>query len=178
MSTLYVDNLEPNLGSRVMAAGHVVQVVHNTINQKIAFTSTSFTSSGLSVSITPTSANSKIHVRLTTGGAYWAGQSVLGLVFHRSSDNTYSPIGTGGAGNMNAPDGMTMGMYSADGSGNNNLYPITVEWFDTTHNTTSPITYSVYGANNNGTYSTYMGGMGDNTVYQVMSTLSVTEIAQ
>ena len=31
MSTLYVDNLQPNLGSRVMAAGHVVNVVQGTL---------------------------------------------------------------------------------------------------------------------------------------------------
>jgi len=62
MSTLYVDNLQPNLGSRVMAAGHVVQV------QTKKWTNTGFstTSGGLVdvtdfyIDITPTSANSLI----------------------------------------------------------------------------------------------------------------------
>jgi len=62
MSTLYVDNLQPNLGSRVMAAGHVVQV------QTKKWTNTNFsTTSGgfvdvtdFYIDITPTSANSLI----------------------------------------------------------------------------------------------------------------------
>jgi hypothetical protein len=70
MSTLYVDNLQPNLGSRVMAAGHVVQVVSNQSNA-------SFSSSGgdasfsnvLSATITPTSASSKI--KITTCAIYY-----------------------------------------------------------------------------------------------------------
>ena len=58
MSTLYVDNLQPNLGSRVMAAGHVVQVVEDSISSLV--TSSSTFSSLKSFSITPTSATSKI----------------------------------------------------------------------------------------------------------------------
>ena len=62
MSTLYVDNLQPNLGSRVMAAGHVVQVVQSTSTTQISTTSTSPVDTGFSASITPTSASSKILV--------------------------------------------------------------------------------------------------------------------
>ena len=40
MSTLYVDNLEPNLGSRVLAAGHVVQVVQATHTTQTELTTT------------------------------------------------------------------------------------------------------------------------------------------
>ena len=71
MSTLYVDNLQPNLGSRVMAAGHVVQVVYNqltgsgpqvsTVTNNVADTAT-----GYYADITPTSATSKILVMLTS----------------------------------------------------------------------------------------------------------------
>ena len=74
MSTLYVDNLQPNLGSRVMAAGHVVQLISN---QSTAH----FTSSGgdqsmsnvLSATITPTSTSSKI--KITTCGIYYCTNS-------------------------------------------------------------------------------------------------------
>ena len=67
MSTLYVDNLQPNLGSRVMAAGHVVQVVHNTQSgNNNQTTATAWTDTGLSVSITPTFASSKILVFAST----------------------------------------------------------------------------------------------------------------
>jgi len=60
MSTLYVDNLEPNLGSRVLAAGHVVQVVNETYTTQVTTTGTSFIDTGLTASITPTSTSSKI----------------------------------------------------------------------------------------------------------------------
>ena len=60
MSTLYVDNLQPNLGSRVMAAGHVVQVVSGTYNTQVDNATTSFIDTGLSLSITPTATSSKI----------------------------------------------------------------------------------------------------------------------
>lgn len=63
MSTLYVDNLEPNLGSRVMATGHVVQVKHAIKKDTQSFSgsssSTFYDISGLSVDITPTSATSQ-----------------------------------------------------------------------------------------------------------------------
>jgi hypothetical protein len=60
MSTLYVDNLQPNLGSRVMAAGHVVQVVSAQLTGDTANASTTYADTGLSASITPTSTTSKV----------------------------------------------------------------------------------------------------------------------
>lgn len=69
MSTLYVDNLQPNLGSRVMAAGHVVQVVSAKHSSQSQTTGTSYIGFPLSASITPTSASSKILVILSFTGA-------------------------------------------------------------------------------------------------------------
>ena len=60
MSTLYVDNLEPNLGSRVMAAGHVVQVVEQDNTTETITSSTSFVDTSLLATITPSSTSSKI----------------------------------------------------------------------------------------------------------------------
>jgi len=70
MSTHYVDNLQPNLGSRVMAAGHVVQVVSNQSTATFASSGgdASF-SNALSSTITPTSASSKI--KITTCAVYY-----------------------------------------------------------------------------------------------------------
>jgi hypothetical protein len=63
MSTLYVDNLQPNLGSRVMAAGHVVQVVSTTSKSHQSHATNTFAHfSGLDCTITPTSSSSKIFV--------------------------------------------------------------------------------------------------------------------
>ena len=72
MSTLYVDNLQPNLGSRVMAAGHVVQVVSNQSTTDPVWSSSggdSTFSNVLSASITPTSTSSKI--KITTCAVYY-----------------------------------------------------------------------------------------------------------
>ena len=86
MSTLYVDNLQPNLGSRVMAAGHVVQVAYNnatggsstavaTVTNNIADTAT-----GFYAEITPTSSNSKILVMLTSNLQH-TGASNQGIIW-------------------------------------------------------------------------------------------------
>ena len=61
MSTLYVDNLQPNLGSRVMAAGHVVQVVQAASTTYLeTTTSGSWLNVGAVATIVPTSTTSKI----------------------------------------------------------------------------------------------------------------------
>lgn len=63
MSTLYVDNLQPNLGSRVMAAGHVVDVIQNTSGATVEMTATNtWTDVNPTVTITPKSTSNKIMV--------------------------------------------------------------------------------------------------------------------
>ena len=64
MSVLYVDNLEPNLGSRVMAAGHVVQVVQSDFGGIVYLANPSNpTSVGHTLTITPTSSSSKVLIQ-------------------------------------------------------------------------------------------------------------------
>ena len=65
MTTLYVDNIAPNLQSKISApnlqlpSGSVLQVVSSTKTDSSAISSTSFTdSTGLSATITPTSTSS------------------------------------------------------------------------------------------------------------------------
>ena len=60
MSTLYVDNLQPNLGSGVSIPGHVIQVITAETSTTVSNTTTSFTDTGLTATITPKSASSKI----------------------------------------------------------------------------------------------------------------------
>lgn len=74
MSTLYVDNLEPNLGSRVMAAGHVVQAKQATSTTEVQVTSgspTTWYDGGATVTITPTAANSKILILNSATGIHY-----------------------------------------------------------------------------------------------------------
>ena len=67
MSTLYVDNLEPNLGSRVVAAGHVVQTQYSEISASTQFSSGSYSdATDFSVTITPTSTSSLIRICIFT----------------------------------------------------------------------------------------------------------------
>ena len=72
-STLYVDNLQPNLGSQVVIpqlkplAGSVVQVQSTNTTLSFSTSSGTFSSLGLSVSITPTSTTSKILVIASYG---------------------------------------------------------------------------------------------------------------
>lgn len=92
MSTLYVDNLQPNLGSRVMAAGHVVQVVRNELTASTTFaqnTSTNAYVDVVSQAITPSAATSKIKV--TVSGVYYANHNATTTVLFRIRRNDQTP---------------------------------------------------------------------------------------
>ena len=52
-------------GQTLYAAGHVVQVVHNSTTTSVAVGTTTYTDTTLSASITPTSSNSKVLIILT-----------------------------------------------------------------------------------------------------------------
>ena len=67
-----------------------------------------------------------------------------------------------------------MAAYANDGSSKNNQMPMTVQWWDTP-NTTSPITYELWMAAN-GSSGCGMGGLGDNTSYDVYSQIIMMEV--
>lgn len=127
MSTLYVDNLEPNLGSRVMAAGHVVQGVQGTgQNAVLVTTSQTFVASGVKVLITPTSASSKIHL----SGWLHVYKSVgihYQCALHRNGVNLMGAFGNGGS----------------DNDAGTAHYDAPISWVDSP-NTTSEVTYELY----------------------------------
>ena len=191
-SVLLVDTIKNSLDSAdtvafsggIHSSGSVIQVKKATVNTRTAFTSTAYVSSGLALNFTPKFANSTLHVICTGTLADEAGAAVVGAVFRRviSGTTSYSPLGDTGHGNINSPDGATMGVYGGpDGGspGNNKQTPFTMEWFDDTHNTTSQIAYTVMVANNgNGSNTTAFGGLGNQNGYNIISTLSVWEIAQ
>ena len=96
MTTLYVDNIAPNLQSKISApnltlpSGSVIQVVQNTLtNTQETTTSTSFTDTTLSASITPSSTSSKI---LVTASLMVSGSSNFGWVrLLRGSTQIHKP---------------------------------------------------------------------------------------
>lgn len=167
-------------GHTLTAPGHVIQVKKATINTRTTFTSSAYVTSGLSINFTPKFADSMLHVMCTGGLADYAGSATTGAVFKRviGATTSYSPLGSTGHGAINSPDGATMANYQGnDGATNNKMTPFTMEWFDDTHNTTSQITYTVMVANNSGTSTTAFGGLGDQNGYNIISTISVWEIA-
>ena len=152
MSTLYVDNLQPNLGSRVMAAGHVVQVV--TANKNLSTDSTtgsgSYIDAGLSASITPTSANSKIYVVAHFSGLSTSGNWLISTLY-RDSTNT---AGSEGLGITQAGNWVTTTLTVVDSP-----------------STTSSVTYGLY-VKRGGTGTAYYHWNGS------IDTITLMEIAQ
>tara|TARA_A100001391_G_scaffold119443_1_gene81308 strand:- start:84 stop:563 length:480 start_codon:yes stop_codon:yes gene_type:complete len=62
MSTLFVDNLKPNLGTVVHSPGHIIQVVQNDSTTQFSQGGTTFTDTNLTCAITPKYSNSKVLV--------------------------------------------------------------------------------------------------------------------
>lgn len=71
MSKLFVDDIvEKTSGHGVSIPGHVVQVVNTIFKTQAATTSGTSSATGLSQSITPQSANSKLLVQIDVNGVY------------------------------------------------------------------------------------------------------------
>lgn len=99
MTTLYVDNIAPNLQSKISApnltlpTGSVIQVVTGTATAQTVVTGQTITDTGLEVSITPSSTSSKIYIMTSfNGGGDSAG---AGAFFYLYRDSTQL-MGQGG----------------------------------------------------------------------------------
>lgn len=136
MSKLYVDELHPKTtgGTIKFPAGCVIQVVQGLKTDSANTTSTSFTNTGLSASITPSSASSKILITVNTV----IGQSNFQKRVHLklTGGNTATYIGDAGTGVESA---ITAATRVNDAYGQ---LPISMQYLDSP-NTTSPITYNV-----------------------------------
>lgn len=174
MSTLFVDNLQPNLGSRVMAAGHVVQVKEASTSGVTTFTSPTFTDIGLSVSITPSSTSSKFLVLYTCPVfVIGTGASAAGGGFRLYRDST---VIDDVQGDINGALGNWLNLQSF-GTGANYW-----DYFWThagnmvdSPNTTSAISYNVKYSHRQGN-SSKIGYDGSN--YNPRCRMTVMEIAQ
>jgi len=69
VSTLKTNLIQPTTGSIVSIPGHVVQTVQGTLGSTMQSTSSDFSDTGLTATITPKSASSKILVITSTSGA-------------------------------------------------------------------------------------------------------------
>ena len=148
MSTLYVDNLQPNLGSRVMAAGHVVQVVTTKNQSQYGLASSAWTDTGISVFITPTSATSKILITadfiVDNQAANWRNRAT----FYR--DATY-------LGQTNGQGLTYMHCLSS------RLLQSTTMHYEDSPNTTSQVEYSIY-FQTDGNYQLIRGDIGTTVI--------------
>lgn len=140
-SRLIVDKIEGKATANTvqMPAGMVIQTTHipdTTDYSRHSSSSTSFTATGLNGAITPKFANSKIIVRFASS-----------INTNTSSDHLvaytiYRDIAGGGYSNMRATTNH-YGIGSIYGD-DRVQSPLIAEIIDTTHNTTSVITYRVY----------------------------------
>lgn len=121
----------------MMGTGAVLQVVQGTFNTQTNSTSTTWVASGLTASITPTSATSKILIFVTSDVQSAASQNFSGTIYRGSTD--LSGNGAGGYG---------FGLVA--GGANAINIPFAINYLDSPATTTST-TYSFYVRTTGGT---------------------------
>lgn len=162
------------LGTARLPAGSVLQVVSTTKTDSFSSTSgTMVDITGLSLSITPSSATSKILIlaSLIVSSDSW---NTGGMSVNLLRDSTDLSLGTGGS-LINATSGYNAYSSSA-GNTYGNYSPMVISFLDSP-SSTSALTYKLQGRNNlNGYTWTVNRRMGD-SVYVYSSTITVMEIA-
>ena len=165
MSILKVDTInEKTSGNGVAIPGHVIQTVHNTYSTSVHITTTSYTATGLQVTITPKQQNSKIliqvkqHLRVQSN--YDQG---VGFQLRRGSTAIFE-------------SNTKYDEYIYDGDSSAQLQIRGRRSFDymDTHNSTSSITYQVYIAPYRTDYATHIYAQESNNTSQI----TCWEIAQ
>jgi hypothetical protein len=143
MTTLYVDNIAPNLQSKISApnltlpSGSVVQVVSSTKTDTFSTSNTAYTATGLSASITPSSTSSKVLVVINaqvgfTSNGYGA------LQLFRDGSVVTGSIGDAAGSRLRSSSGNTI--YS---NGTLNVDSMTITYLDSPSSSSS-ITYELY----------------------------------
>ena len=142
MSTLYVDNLEPNLGNAVHAAGHCVQSKHYEIGGSAVNVATATWTEFASVTFTPKYANSHIHIDFV----YHVYVESLASNTWRGANVRLLRNGVGLAGDESSHYGHA---YHRTNDTDRSMTYQARMFVDTSHDTTSAITYSVQGLSRN-----------------------------
>ena len=170
MTTLYVDNIAPNLQSSVYIPGHVIQVVEGAITASSSTQSTSYTDTGLSASITPKSANSKILVRMDA----YAYDNTSGYNNFLMLVRGTTPIGHGGTGTTNNDNTSAFAIAHCGLDGRDGSFSVSVLDSPATTNAT---TYKIRFRAETGSDTAFFNYVG-NTQTRPRSTLTLMEIAQ
>jgi hypothetical protein len=159
MSTLRVDSIQNTTGTDNQ--GKILQVVNDTTPRaRHSSTSTVYIDTGFSVTITPKFANSKILINLSA--TVYSTQNYVYLDFYKSGVSL-----TGSATNGNGIVGPVANVNSA--------WDNVAVFYEDSPNTTSAVTYNLYGRTNSGTL--YVG-LDTSLAFPNSTYLSATEIAQ
>ena len=136
MSTLEVKAIQAPSGYDLdMPAGHIVQTVYANTDSEIATSSSSWVATGLSASITPKFASSKILVRYDALMYQYINTQGASTIYRGSTEVT----------------GKTFGVTRSWKSNSRGFFPHTGAWLDSP-NTTSATTYTIYVRKNSGDY--------------------------
>ena len=121
------------IGTGEAGGGKINQITYSQAADAsyIGTNSSSYVTTSQSVAITPSATNSKIQLNVFTGRPYNSGASEsMAVNIYSSATSAY--LGTG--------DNMALVRSNA-----NVIYvPFNIQWIDTTHNTTSAVTYTVF----------------------------------
>ena len=173
-SILKVDTIQTTAGAAPttkdlgFAAGSVIQTqVARFSGNSANMNTSSYTSSGRSITITPKFANSLILIRYTAT-SYVNGGVQGYLTFYRNGTNLYNQSGY--STNAAASAQGLMQIMSATGDA---FFPSTAEFADSSHNSTSALTYTLYGKKVSGS-----GGVFWPPGSVDAATFTATEIAQ
>jgi hypothetical protein len=112
--------------------GKLLQIVQTVTNSEVSVTATSFTDTGFSISITPTSASSSIFVMLT-GGRVVTGSAGVHVQVRRGSTELSS-------------NNIQRTGFASGGE----QFPLSYSILDTSHGTTSALSYKVYALSTTG----------------------------
>ena len=140
------------------SSGRVLQVVNATYSTNTSTTSSSYSDTGLTATITPSSTTSKILVIVDQNGVYADGTANNGLYIRllRSATNL-AIIGARAAGDKNSGVVMSIGSVSSN-------------YLDSPA-TTSPVTYKTQFNSDSNAATTYV------QAYSAVSTITLMEIA-
>tara|TARA_R100000900_G_scaffold93359_1_gene72486 strand:- start:20 stop:580 length:561 start_codon:yes stop_codon:yes gene_type:complete len=185
MSTLEVKAIQAPTGYKLaMPAGHIIQTVNSVIDTFNTTTSSSFVASDITASITPSSASSKILVRMNvymvgSQGAFNIGRLYRGIggsfseITGANATHSVSVHGTGNSGFITS-------VYNPQDTHHNHFYTTESGEYLDSPNTTSAVTYTLYykaRAGNTAYINRSSGGTGSDHHSHGISSVTLMEVA-
>ena len=174
MTTLYVDNIAPNLQTKISApnlqlpSGSVLQVKHLTNNTQTSFSGAS-PQTFMTLSITPSSTSSKIFLTYDVSLSYDFGGCHAHTYIYRGS----TPLALAGTPDSNGT--YAHKIFFIDGTSDNNMGSVSGSYLDSP-STTSSTTYNIAcGSNNSNTM--YVNRRFLDGGHYMVSSMTLMEIA-